>query len=247
MEKIRTVIIDDEPGSIKVLKDYFSQFKPEVDVTGEALTVKDGIAVIKRLQPQLVFLDISLPDGDGFQVLDQSSDIDFEVVFTTAYSSYMEKAFDNFALHYLLKPIDFEKLDKTIERFKNQNIRSYRSNNIAVIKETANQKSGKIPLPVKSGYVLVDIKDIVRCEGVSNYTNVVLKSGEKHLIAKTLKHFTDLLSGNNFYRLHKSHLVNTDYIREIKSDGSVTLTNNDTVAISQRSKKDFFSFLRQNS
>jgi two-component system, LytTR family, response regulator len=240
---IKAVIIDDETAARQVLSGLISEFISDVEIIGFAGSVEEGSELIQKLQPQLVFLDIRLPDGDGFEILEKAGNLSFEVIFTTAYSDFREKAFDHFALNYLTKPIDLDKLEKTIEKFKNRLTPSIDPEKISKLKSYVPQLSGKIALPGKDGYVIVEISEIIRCEGISNYSKVILRDGTSLIVAKTLKHFEEMLGRHGFYRLHKSHLVNTSSIKEVKTDGTVLLSNSDKVFVSQRSKKDFLEFL----
>jgi two-component system LytT family response regulator len=244
---IRAIIIDDEFSAIAVLKNLIREFISDIEIIDTANSVEEGISKIRSARPDIVFLDIKIGKQTGFELLDQCQDLNFEVIFTTAYGEYREKAFEAFALNYLTKPIDVGKLEKTIQRFRQRNQNTYKKEVLNELKSFSDTafSSGKIALSVKNGHVIVAVSDIIRCEADSNYTKVFLVDSRTFMVAKTLKYVEELLNKANFFRVHKSHLINTDYILEVKTDGTLLLQNNHQVVISQRSKAEFFNHLQK--
>lgn len=247
---IRAAIIEDEAGARKVLKALLSEYLPQVEILGEADSVASGISLLKKEKPELLFLDIRLPDGDGFEILEQFKDEKLEVIFTTAYGEYREKAFEYFAFQYLTKPIDIEKLEATVKAYEAKHKSgstepSYSFEKMELLKRLLNQQIKKIALPNKDGYTLVKLEEIIYCEAQSNYTLVYLSDGRKMMVTKSLKNYDDLLSDSNFYRIHKSYLVNVDFIKEVKQEGTLILDGGQTLPISQRSKRGFLKYLER--
>lgn len=246
---IRAVIIEDEDGAYNVLKSLLEEYLPQVKILGRGNTVESGIQILQKEKPELIFLDIRLPDGDGFQILDECKDLDFEVIFTTAYGEYRDQAFDNFALHYLNKPIDIDKLEAAVKIYESRkgssNDKSFNQEKYELLKQMFSNNVKKIAIPTNDGYALVEIDNIMHCEAQSNYTQIYLNSGKKYMTSKSLKHYDEMLSDFSFYRIHKSHLVNTNYIKEVKQDGTVLLEDETSLSISQRAKRGFMKFLER--
>jgi two-component system LytT family response regulator len=241
---IKALIIDDEPSAIEVLKDLINTFIPEVHLAGTASNVSQAVAQIRKHNPDIIFLDIKLGNNTGFEILEQTSEIDYEVIFTTAYGEYRDKAFDHLALNYLTKPIDVDKLEKTIDKYKKRNQSLHSRDKLQeLLASTRSNTNSKIPLSVKDGHILVSANEIIRCDADSNYTKVFLTDSRTITVAKTLKYFEENLPPSKFFRVHKSHLINIDFIEEIKNDGTLTLKNGGSVIISQRAKSLFFQFL----
>lgn len=242
---INAVIIEDEQGAFNVLKSLLENYLPQVKVLARGENVKSGIEAIKKHKPDLLFLDIRLPDGDGFEILDETKGFDYEVIFTTAYGEYREKAFDNFALHYITKPIDIDQLEAAIRNYESRKANSFNHEKYELLKQMFSNNIKKIALPTGDGYALVEIDNIMRCEAQSNYTMIYLNDGKKYLTSKSLKHYDEMLSDFSFYRIHKSHLVNTNYIVEVKQDGTVIMSDDASLSISQRAKRGFMKFLEK--
>jgi two-component system LytT family response regulator len=240
---ITAVIIEDEIGALNVLKSVLQEYVPQVKLVGEAETVSEAVDLINSKKPELIFLDIRLPDGDGFQVIDQCEDVDFEVIFTTAYGEYREKAFDNFALQYLTKPVDIDKLEEAVRQYERRSENSFTFQKYELLKKVLSNNLKKIAIPVHDGYALVDVNDIIRCEAQSNYTKIYLTNDRQYLTSKSLKHYDQMLSDLIFFRIHKSHLVNTNFLDEVKQDGTVLLKDGSKLSVSQRSKKAFLKYL----
>lgn len=241
---IKAVLIDDESSAIEVLQEIIKCYVPDVTIIATADTADRAINAIRTCKPDLIFLDIRLGNDTGFDVLEQTRDFHYEVIFTTAYGEYREKAFDFFALNYLTKPIDVDKLETSIERYKLRNQNTYTQDKLDELKKMAGRSSGRIALAVKDGYTIIPVEDIVRCEADSNYTSVYIKDNQCIVVAKTLSYFESQLQGYRFFRIHKSHLINTDYVREIKTDGSVLLSDNQKVVVAQRLRKAFMDYLQ---
>lgn len=237
---IRSLIIDDEKHSRSTLKNMLEEFCSEVQLIDEADGFKSGVAAIKKHKPDLIFLDIQMPDGSGFRVLEETRDNDFEVIFTTAYDTFAIKAFKYSALDYLLKPIDAVELQNAVDKVKKNNSADT-TPGIDLLLESLRERENpkKIVLSTFEGMHVVEIDHIIRCESDDYYTRFYFKDNKEMLVSKTLKEYEQLLTDHNFIRPHKSHLVNIKYIKSyIKADGGhILLTNGVSVPVSRRKKE----------
>jgi two-component system LytT family response regulator len=240
---VKAVIIDDEKKSRQALTGLLERYCHNVIILGEAEGVRSGIEMIKSTNPDVIFLDIQMQDGSGFRLLQSFEKIDFEIVFTTAFDQYAIKAIRFSALDYLLKPIVPQELIEAVRKVEDlkmarqQNIQE----NINVLLENIQNpaESRKIILSTAEKIHVVDVDDIIRCESDNYYTKFFFLDGSRLLISKTLKENESLLRGHHFIRSHKSHLVNTKYIRGfVKSDGGyILMSDNSKVPVSRRRKE----------
>lgn len=247
MEKIRAIIIDDEQRARSTLRALISEFCPAVEVVADCASVPDGVLQINQKRPHLVFLDIEMPEYSGFELLSFFRDIDFQVIFVTAYNEYALKAFEVSATDYLLKPVDIDKLKTAVEKAVKRRDATDTQNRVDVLKETFRTgEFNKIALPVSEGLLFVEVPEIVFLEAEGAYTNVWLKNGSRILVSKKLKFFEDVLEGRpSFFRSHRSFMVNINYLKKYnKSDSSLLLDNGKTVYISRERKADFEEQLR---
>lgn len=231
---IRAVIIDDIPEAIKVLKADLENYCVNIDVVGSAEGVVTGAKLIKEIKPDLVFLDIQMKDGSGFDLLEILGDVNFKLIFTTASDEYAVKAFKFAAVDYLLKPIDPDELMDAVSRVEGQDKPAQR---IDLLKENF-VKTKRIALNTLQKIHIVNVEEILRCESNINYTMFYFTDGTKLLVTKTLKEFDHLLSGHNFIRVHQSHLINTAFIKEfLKSEGVLVMKDGTKVPVSTRKKE----------
>ncbi|MCF8295956.1 MAG: LytTR family DNA-binding domain-containing protein [Saprospiraceae bacterium] len=239
---ISVVIIDDEKKSRDTLHGLLNKFCPNVTILGQADGYKSGVEEIKIRKPDAVFLDIQMPDGSGFKVLEEFEVINFEVIFTTAYDQFAIKAIKYSALDYLLKPIIPEELVDAVEKVEQKKLKGNINSNIKVLLENVkigNQEPKKIVLSTSEGMHIIDVKDIVRCQSDDYYTRFFLTNDKMILISKTLKENEELLKGHNFLRPHKSHLINTSFIKSyVKSDGGyIIMKNGNKIPVSRRKRE----------
>lgn len=239
---IKAVIIDDEAKARATLRNLLETFCEGVEVIGEGDSVKNGIEAVNSAKPDMVFLDISMPDGDGFQVLEKLDYDDFEVIFVTAYDDYATKAFDFAALHYLLKPVNIEDLQIAVQRYSKKYDSGSQEQKLDILRKglTTNQFE-KIALPTLDGIIFVDLTDILRLEADGNYTNFHLRNGSKLVISKSLNKYEQLLTESHFFRVHNKHLINLNCIKKyIKGKGGQVVMEDDfAVDVSRRKKEDF--------
>ncbi|OFY53955.1 MAG: hypothetical protein A2X22_01640 [Bacteroidetes bacterium GWF2_49_14] len=238
---IQAIIVDDEDNSLEALAILLQKYCPDVQVIGSAQTVASAIELIDNLKPELVFLDIALPDGQGFEVLEEVGHSGFEVVFTTAYDQYALKAFDFSALDYLLKPISAEKLQQAVERFEKIRKEESFGDRVAVLKDSLNNHNERIILSSMDGFDVYKIADIVRCEANGSYTTFYIKGGQRIITSKTLNNFERLLADLSFVRVHSKHLINLEYVKKYISGrgGYIVFEDGTQVDVSERKKKEF--------
>ncbi|MEM7040833.1 MAG: LytTR family DNA-binding domain-containing protein [Bacteroidota bacterium] len=246
--KISTLIIDDEEDGRETLRLFIEDYCPEVEVVGLADSRKSGLQAIQKASPDLVFLDIELPDGSGFDLLKELGTYDFQVVFVTAYDQHAIRAFKVSAIDYLLKPTNPEELIQAVERARKQlQNRAAGHNSEALLKrmEMVGWEENKVRIPEGKQMKFVRAGTILHCRSESNYTHIYLKDGRKLFIAKTMKWVESLLAAYPFFRVHASHLIN---LREIESysridGGVVELSDGSKIPISVSKRKDFLRIM----
>lgn len=246
---ITAIIIDDEPQARIVLKALIKEYINDIQIVGEAASAKAGKKLIEEKQPALVFLDIEMPQLDGFGLLRQFETIDFDIIFTTAYSNYAINAIKFSALDYLLKPIDPEELKAAIERYKQKTInQAPKAESIYFLPSdftNLQNQHGKIALPIAKGFKITQISDIFYCEASRNYTNFYLKDNKQVIVGRNLKYFDQKLMSFGFFRIHESYLINLTHLEEyIKGrGGQVRLSSGVELDVSRNRKSDLLKLL----
>ena len=243
---IHALIIDDEPKSRNILKGYVSDYCEQVNIIGEASSAYEGSQKIAQLNPDLVFLDIQMPGGSGFDLLSTLDEISFEVIFTTAFDQYAVKAFKFSAVDYLLKPINILELQSAVKRVIHRKETSKGQQQLTHLKD--NLQTGlfnKIALPTLEGLFFVEVQQILRCESDGAYTKVFLLEEKKFMVSRNLKEFEALLTPHSFFRVHHSHLINLNYIVRYQKGkgGMVELEDGTWVNVSVRKKDKFLEVL----
>ena len=242
---ITAVLIDDDINLREGMKGILSLYAPDIDIIGEADSVETGVKILNNLNPQIVFLDIQMNDGTGFDILEKLSEINGKVtshvVFVTAYEHYAIKAFRFSALDFLLKPVAPDDLEKVIDKIRTVLEKDNDYSHIDLLLENIRKKADnfkRIALSNSDGMHLLDINDIIRCESDDNYTKFFIKNGKPILISKTLKEYEELLSEYDFVRIHQSHLINLAYVKSYvkKENGFVVMHNDDQLPVSQRKR-----------
>jgi two-component system LytT family response regulator len=220
----QTVIIDDDPLARRGLRRILEQNFDTIKIMGEADSVASGIKLIQEMDPDLVFLDIEMPDGTGFRLLEQLQEVDFKIVFTTSYSDYAITAFKYSAFDYIVKPVLIENVKETINRI-NEIPALQQKQRAEVLKSNLVQSKDEdatIALPEINGFTIVRVRDIVRCEGERNYSRIFFADGKSVLVSRTLLEFDNLLTHHGFFRIHRSHLISLKKVnRYLKTDGGV--------------------------
>ncbi|PJE40004.1 MAG: DNA-binding response regulator [Flavobacterium sp.] len=249
---ITALLIDDDSNLRNGMKSLLARYAPEIRIIGEADSVETGVKIVLQNQPQVVFLDIHLGDGSGFDLLEevnQRGKLNSQIVFITAHEQYAIKAFRFSALDFLLKPVDPEELQKVIEKLQQVIDKNDSVAHIDLLLENIRKKVDnfkRIALSNSDGIHLFEVSDIIRCESEDNYTKFYIKNSKPILISKTLKEYEELLTEHGFERIHQSHLINLAYLKSyIKKDGGyVIMADNANLPISQRKKERLQELLK---
>jgi len=242
---VKAVIIDDELMARASLRQDIQDYCSDITIIGEAQSVVSAIELIENKRPDLIFLDIQLIDGSGFDVIQALQHLEFKIIFTTAFSEYAIKAIKVSALDYLLKPIDTQELIEAIKKAKQSHLKHYKQKIGSLIHNGSNLFDQKIAIPSSEGIHIFDISDIIRCAAEGNYTVIYRKGNKKLLIAKTLKEITTMLEDFGFERVHKSHIINLDHLSSyINRDGGYVIMSDQTeIPVSQRRKPYLLNIL----
>lgn len=243
---IKAVIIDDEELSIDVLQWELQGLNEPVEIVGTASDPILGIEVIKKTRPDLVFLDIEMPKMNGIELIGSFDQVDFNVIFTTAYDHYALDAIKKEALDYLLKPVQKEELEKAIQKHLSKSNDQIGEKIQSIFQNVIrNEQHQKIIIPTAEGLEFVKIAEILRCESSSNYTYIFLRNGTKLLVSKTLKDVEQMIGSDEFRRVHKSHLINFNFVsRYLKSEGGkIVMEDGAEVPISRNKKGEFLDQL----
>jgi len=236
--KLKAAIVDDVALARETLKEDLATYCPDIEIIGEADGVVTGSKLLKQINPDVVFLDIQLQDGSGFDILEILGDISFQVIFTTASDAFAIKAFKFSAIDYLLKPVDPDELMEAVNKLSKANISQ--QNSYDLLLNTVKEKTlpQRLALHTLEKIHVTEIADIVRCESNGNYTTFFFKNGQKLLVTKTLKEYDQLLSEHKFARVHQSHLINSHQIKEfVKVDGGyLVMHDGSKVPVSMRKK-----------
>jgi two-component system LytT family response regulator len=235
---MKVLIVDDEASNLENLQQLLQSYAPDVEVCALAETVDEGLKAITLHRPELVFLDIQLHNQSGFDLLKQLGEINFELIFVTAYDQYGIQAVKFAALDYLLKPIDIDELTTAISKARkaiSQKQKNERLGYLLKYLKDDNKAKPRIALPLFGETRYVNINEIIRCEADNTYTRFILKDGEQILVSKTLKEYAGMLLNYGFLRSHQSHLVNAAFIKSwLKEDGgSLLLTNGTKIPVSK--------------
>lgn len=238
------VIIDDEQHCTDRILFLLQSYIPQSHITCFT-TADEAIKGIEEQHPDIVFLDVQLNGKTGFDVLSAVSYRNFNLIFTTAYEQYAIRAFKLSAIDYLLKPVDQEDLENAMQKAlkKMEQEQLYERIDVLLSHLSADNLPQKISIPSKEGYTFLDIAAIIRCEADVNYTHIFLSDGKKYTVSKSLKYFEELLSPQNFFRVHNSHLINTAYVKTYDRSGFVTLSDHTRLEVSVRRKEEFFKVL----
>lgn len=241
MNKLTAILVDDISAALEMLKQDINNHHQEIEIIGTAQSVVEASKLLRKQQPDILFLDIMLGDGTGFDILEIHPNLNSKIIFVTASDEYAIKAFKFAAIDYVLKPYSNSDLATAIDKAKNQ-IQPDKEQ-LSVLQESITQPNArpkKISLHTSDKIIVVELNNIVRCKSDNNYTEFYMNNGKKILVGKTLKYFADMLKDFQFLRVHQSHLVNLQYIKEyIKSDGGYLLLHNKkTIPVSVRKRNE---------
>lgn len=244
---INTVIVDDEQRAREILKEILLLIEPEINILGEFDSVKTGIEGIKKLEPNLVFLDVDLSDGKGFDILAQFDEINFDVIFATGHNKYAIQAIKSSAFDFIVKPINIEELKLSLGRYKQKlstdKEASSKLTQIELLIQSFEQKNKgvkRISIPSGNGVIFINTQDMIRCQAGGNCTYIYLKDGKKLTANKSLKEYESSLDPSQFLRVHQSHLVNKYEIEKyVKTEGFYVVMSDGAVVDISRRRKNF--------
>lgn len=241
--KLKTIIVEDEQISRDILKNYVKKYCPVVELLGEASNIQEAYELIQKHELDLVFLDVEMPFGNGFDLLEKVEDKTFETVFVTAYDHYAIEALNNQATYYLLKPISIDELIKSVNLVQEIKEKEDQLQNKILTPQATVQ--GKITIPLQDGFEVINVEEIIFCKADDNYTEIHF-SNSKKVVSKTLKHFEEVLKQYPFARIHKSYLVNINHITKYKKGkgGSVELINGKEVLVSASKKGNLLAYFK---
>ncbi len=240
--KLNAILVEDEANSREILRNYLAKYCPDVNLIGEASTIKEGLVLIETHNLDLVFLDVEMPFGNAFDLLDQVPNRTFETVFVTAYNHYAIDALNNHAAYYLMKPISIDELIKAVDYVKEIRLKEDALED-RVLKPKFKNVEGKITIPQQDGFQVLNVSSILYCKADDNYTEIYLES-KKIVVSKTLKYFENILSDYSFARIHKSYVVNVnEVVKYVKGKGgSVIISSGKELLVSASKKKDLLAY-----
>lgn len=246
---LKCVIIDDEPGNIVTLEELIKAYCPALSIEGTAQNIIAGEQIIEMCKPDLVFLDIEMPFGNAFDLLDKLTPVKFEVIFITAFNDYAIKAFKYAALDYILKPVNIDELKaavkKTMQRVEEKNINGRISSLLTNLKPE-NLAVQKIGLPTRDGFCFEEVNNIMYLKAEGSYTHVFIDRKRKEVVSRSLREFEDILPDANFCRVHHSFIVNINFIKKYFKGrgGYIEMLDGATIEVAIRKKEDFFTKFR---
>ena len=241
---LSALIVDDEKMNRDCLKKLLSEYCPSVKVMGEAASVDEALLFLTKQHPQLVFLDVEMPNGSGFDLLRQIGEIDFKIIFVTAHSHYAIKAIRFSAVDYLLKPVDTDDLIDAVKKASEETHVNHQAQYKGLLNNLNNTGTQKLAIPIKDGFVFLAPEDIIRLQADGTYTHI-FTNGEKYTGTKNIKEYEQLLADKNFFRSHNSHLINLKHVKKFsRVDGYFVQMSDSSVAeISRRKKEEFIEMM----
>lgn len=245
---IKAIIVDDELGARESLSKMIEKNCKQIEIVAKVDSMLAAFEAITNKEPDLVFLDIEMPNGNAFDLLEKFKTINFNIIFTTAYDHYAIKAIKFSAVDYLLKPIDPEELIQAVKRFEQRTGKGAtldKQYKTLLSNVRPGNKLKKVGIPDGDGLIFINLSDIIRCDSDGNYTFFILTSGKKIIASRTLGEYEQMFADDNFFRIHRSHLINLEHVKKyIKGEGGyVVMSDNSQVEVSRRNKTDFLEKL----
>lgn len=243
---MKALLIDDEKTSRNVLRSYLTKYCPDVDIAGEAENVGQALEAIKLHQPDLIFLDVEMPQGNGFDLLEAVGDANFETIFVTAFDHYAIQALNCSAAYYLLKPVSIDDLVEAVDKVRKglQNPAAKPQARVLLDNfHVLNEQQKKLVLPLMEGFEVVKLEDIVTCEANDNFTDFHFTNRPKMMICRTLKFYEELLEASGFLRVHKSYLINLHHVSKYHKGkgGEVVMSNGQNIVVSPQKKEQLLA------
>jgi|ERR1035437_2226653 two-component system LytT family response regulator len=245
---LKAIIVEDEKPNARLLKNLLAKYCPDIELIGICDSVKSSLHDIPLLQPDLIFMDVLLADGNAFDILTKLDKINFSVIFTSAYNDFAVKAIKFSALDYIVKPVNITELKEAVKKAVNKSKEKDETKHFDILLQNVNSTNGKlhkIALPSLEGHTFADLADIVRLEADGSYTDFHLVKTIKIVVSKPIKEYDDLLSSQNFFRVHNSHLINISHVKKyVKgSGGYVVMDDGSSVEVATRRKEDFLKVM----
>lgn len=242
---LNAIIVEDEAKSREILSNYLKKYCPNVAIKGEAANIDEALQLIRNNDLDVVFLDVEMPFGNAFDLLDKVGHVDFDTIFVTAYDHYAIEALNAHASYYLMKPISIDELIKAVDYVAELRTKEDALHNQVLVPKTK-AVCGKITIPQQNGFEVIETDHILYCKADDNYTEIYLNNGRKKLVSKTLKYVEERLKDANFVRVHKSYLVNVnEIVKYVKGKGgSVILSNGKEIVVSASRKSELLSFFK---
>ncbi|WP_027392308.1 LytR/AlgR family response regulator transcription factor [Aquimarina latercula] len=241
-KNISVIIIEDEKDSLEFLSEMLVENFKEIEIVGNSGSIQESINILKLTKPELVFMDIELIDGNSFQILDEISNHEFEIIFTTGYNNYIEKAMEYYAFNFLSKPIDVDKLKNVVQRYLNLKERIFTEQKYDLLKEFMTKF--RLMINIGNEHIAIDIDNIIKCEADGNYTIFLITDSLKYLASKSLKHYENLLITKGFFRANRKTLINTKHITSIYKKETIILSNKEKIIVSIRNKSKLGDLIR---
>lgn len=245
---IKTLIIDDEPAAVSTLKLLLKHYVPEITHLQSTNDPHEGLRLLKAATPDLLFLDVQMPVLNGFELLKQLPEVNFNIIFTTAYDKYAIEAIRFSAVDYLMKPIDGDELRAAMDRYLQKTmapaVNKPLYHNFLGNIHAARREDFKMAIPTTQGTFFYSPGEMIRLEGESNYTRFIFTNGKILLTSRTLKEYEEILSGHGFIRIHKSHIINKAHVVSYNNDGTLLLSDHSKVEISRRRKEEVLNYLK---
>ncbi len=243
---MRTILIDDEPKNVRILNKLLTDYCPDVTIIADAGDANTAYKLIDELKPDLVFLDIEMPNGNAFDLLDKFTIIDFQIVFITAFESYALKAFKYSALDYLLKPVSIEDLEMAVQKAKNNANSKNISLQVKSLLQNVNVATGslqKLAIQTIDGLAFINADEIIRLQAEGSYTAIHLTNKRSIVSSKSIKDYEDILTSDIFFRIHNSHIVNLRFIKKYHKGrgGYIVLEDDTNIEVATRRKLEFLS------
>ena len=250
MPAIKALIIDDELHSRNLLHKMLEEYFPDIKISAHASTIEEGLDGIRKYKPNIVFLDIQMKGETGFDLLNRLTKVDFALIFITAYDQYAIKAFRFNAIDYLLKPIIPQELIDAVNKVKENQMATAISSGEQVKQLYTDIKDrrkihDKIVIPTNEGFIILNVSEIIYCQASSNYTEFYLSDGKRILSSYTLKQYDEILTGQSFFRAHRSYLINLSHVKIYRKGdgGNIVMSNGDEIELARTHKDEFLHLL----
>lgn len=248
-DKLKVAIIDDEPHGVESVRLFLNKNYPSFEIIGDANSVKSAVELLSSRDADLVFMDIQLPDGSGFDILEQLNKREFYIIFVTAYNQYAIKAFKYSAIDYLLKPFDYSDMDMAVKKIieKKQTAPEYEKQLDTLLQNTKREKPDRIVLATSESIEFVNIKEIIHIQSDGNYSTLYIKGRDNLLVSKNLGEFESILEDFPFFRTHQSHLVNLNFVQKVsRFEGDIIMEGGSIAILSRRKRNQFLEAMASN-